>query len=155
MTDRMPDERLAQLSIAALSPFPFDHPATQIVADAFAELVAEAKRARKKEVQWEATQDAYDRALCYASDLEAKLGDERVRADKAEAERDAMRDLLGSIWVYVDWLSVTRWLTRERNELWADAVDAAVGPGSVSPGETPRPIAVRWWRDDFGNTTAP
>jgi hypothetical protein len=42
----MSDERLAQFSIAALSPFPFDHPATRIVTDAFAELVAEVKRAR-------------------------------------------------------------------------------------------------------------
>jgi hypothetical protein len=42
----MSDERLAQMSIAALSPFPFDHPATRIVTDAFAELVAEAKRVR-------------------------------------------------------------------------------------------------------------
>ena len=39
MTDPMTDERLAQMSIAALSPFPFDHPATQIVLDAFAELI--------------------------------------------------------------------------------------------------------------------
>jgi hypothetical protein len=45
----MPDERLAQMSVAALSPFPFDHPATRIVQDAFAELAAEAKRARGEE----------------------------------------------------------------------------------------------------------
>jgi hypothetical protein len=42
----MSEERLAQLSVAAHSPFPFDHPATQIVADAVAELVAEVKRLR-------------------------------------------------------------------------------------------------------------
>lgn len=49
MPERMSDERLAQLSIAGLSPFPFDHPATQIVQDAFAELLEEVKRARRVE----------------------------------------------------------------------------------------------------------
>lgn len=148
MTDRMPDERLAQLSIAALSPFPFDHPATQIVADAFAELVAEAKRARNKEVQWEATQDAYDRALCYASDLEAKLGNERVRADKAEAKLAEMRELLGSIWLYVNWRYVTKQLTTEQKDLWAGEVDADVMASQAADGYEPHPVADRWWCDD-------
>lgn len=46
MPEPMTEERLAQLSVAAHSPLPFDHPATQIVADAVAELVAEVKRLR-------------------------------------------------------------------------------------------------------------
>lgn len=44
MTERMSDERLAQLSLAADSPPPFDDFATRIVHDALQELVAEVKR---------------------------------------------------------------------------------------------------------------
>lgn len=47
--DPMGDERLAQ--IAALSPFPFDHPATQIVVGAFQELLAEVTRLRAVETK--------------------------------------------------------------------------------------------------------
>lgn len=32
-------------------------------------------------------------------------------------------DLLGAIWLYVDWRYVTRQLTTEQKTLWADAVD--------------------------------
>lgn len=49
-------------------------------------------------------------------------------------------DLLGSIWLYVPWLSVTRGLTTQQKELWADAVEAWAGRGEVSL------IADRWWR---------
>lgn len=147
MVERMSDERLAQLSIAALSPFPFDHPATQIVADAFAELVAEVKRARNEEVQREATQDAYDRMLCYASDLEIKIGDERSRADAADAKLAEMRELLGSIWLYVNWRYVTKQLTTDQKELWAGEVDADVMASQAADGYEPHPVADRWWRD--------
>jgi hypothetical protein len=71
-----------------------------------------------------------------------------VRAE-AEAELDAMRDLLGSIWLYVGWRSVTRHLTTEQRELWADAVDAKSMAGQADDGEEPHPVAERWWRDDF------
>jgi len=68
---------------------------------------------------------------------------------KAEGEQDAMRDLLASIWLYVGWRSATRSLTIEQRELWADAVDADVMAGQIEDGEEPRPVAERWWRDDF------
>lgn len=67
---------------------------------------------------------------------------------QAEAERDAMRDLLGSIWLYVGWRSATRSLTTEQRELWADAVDAKVRARQIEDGEDPHPVAERWWRDD-------
>lgn len=55
---------------------------------------------------------------------------------------DQYRDLLGSIWLYVDWQYVTRQLTTEQKELWADAVDASGDP------DEPGPKVDRWWRDD-------
>ena len=67
----------------------------------------------------------------------------------AEAERDAMRDLLGSIWLYVRWRYVTKQLTTEQKELCADAVDAKARQRQIEEGEEPRPVAERWWRDDF------
>lgn len=71
-----------------------------------------------------------------------------VRAE-TEAELDAMRDLLGSIWLYVGWRSVTRHLTTEQRELWANAVDAKSMAGQAEDGEEPHPVAERWWRGDF------
>lgn len=53
-------------------------------------------------------------------------------------QRDDARDTLATIWLYVSWPYVTRKLTTEQKELWADAVDAFGEPG---------PKAVRWWRD--------
>lgn len=83
---------------------------------------------------------------------EARVKAEQER-DETRAEIGRMRDLLGAVWVYADWKRLTEKLTVERSELWADVVDAVVGPGMVSPGETPRPVAVRWWRDDFAPAT--
>lgn len=60
-----------------------------------------------------------------------------------------MRDLLGSIWLYVGWRSATRSLTTEQRELWADAVDADVRKRQIEDDEEPHPVAERWWRDDF------
>lgn len=77
------------------------------------------------------------------------LLEKQAEINQLRAERDRLQDLLGAVWVYADWKRLTEKLTVERCELWADTVDAVVGPGMVSPGETPRPVAVRWWRDDF------
>jgi len=52
------------------------------------------------------------------------------------AERDALRELLGSIWLYVKWHYVTKQLTTEQKNLWADAIDATGEPGTK---------AERWW----------
>lgn len=45
-------------------------------------------------------------------------------------------DLLGSLWLYLDWRYVTRQLTTEQKVLFADAVDASSDAG---------PVAERWW----------
>jgi hypothetical protein len=131
MTEPMSDERLAQLSLAADSPPPFDDFATRIVHDALRDLVAEAKRARGEE-----------------SRLRALVGDEIGTIGQGFDRDEQMRDLLGSIWLYVGWRSATRSLTTEQREMWADAVDARARARQIEDGEELHPVADRWWRDD-------
>lgn len=65
----------------------------------------------------------------------------KIHATYVRQQRDKARDLLGAIWLHVPWRSITRHLTTEQRELWADAVEVFGDPGST--------IAVdRWWRDD-------
>jgi hypothetical protein len=65
----------------------------------------------------------------------------KMHALHVRQQRDKARDVLGAIWLYVPWRSITRHLTTEQRELWADAVEDSGDPGST--------IAVdRWWRDD-------
>lgn len=61
----------------------------------------------------------------------------------------AYQDLPSSIWLYIDWRYVTRQLTAEQRELFADAVDAEgrrvaeqEGPAWGAPTRVDR-----WWRD--------
>jgi len=49
------------------------------------------------------------------------------------------QELLSSIWLYVDWKYVTKQLTTEEKELWANAIDETQNPEDT--------IRVhRWWR---------
>jgi hypothetical protein len=50
-------------------------------------------------------------------------------------------DTLGAIWLYVNWRYVSKQLTTEQKELWADAVDEFGNPANTEP------KAERWWRD--------
>lgn len=52
-----------------------------------------------------------------------------------------LNDLLRAIWLHVAWRPVTRHLTTDQRELWADAVEF---------GEGPEVTADRWWRPDGG-----
>ena len=146
MTERMSDERLAQFSIAGLSPFPFDHPATQIVQDAFAELVAEAKRARE-EVEYLREENYLLRV-----DVANVFPDREALADDAIAaheEVEQLQDLLGSISLYVDWRFITKQLTTPQKEMWAAAVEQWSRSLQAPDSEEPHLVADRWWRDDF------
>lgn len=58
-------------------------------------------------------------------------------------------DLLGSVYLYISWYHTTRQLTTEQREMFADAVDRAFMARQIADGEEPRPVAQRWWRDDF------
>jgi hypothetical protein len=57
-------------------------------------------------------------------------------------ELPLVRDLLASIWLYIDWRYVTKNLTTPQREMFANAVDEH---GEHSTAE-------RWWRDDFGGS---
>lgn len=71
-------------------------------------------------------------------EVEASRRDWAAEAAEGEVR---FQDLLGSIWLYVDWQYVTRQLTTEQKKLWADAVDA-----SGDPNYRHEPKADRWWR---------
>lgn len=74
----------------------------------------------------------------------------KMHALHVRQQRDKGRDLLGAIWLYVPWRSITRHLTTEQRELWADAVEVAGDPGSTI-------AADRWWRNEVpvsGSDTA-
>ena len=88
-----------------------------------------------------------DAVLEVVAPLLAERGEtEASRRDwAAEADAVAMRyqELLGSLWLYVNWRYVTRQLTTEQKALFADAVDANVGGDPDEDG----PRADRWWAD--------
>lgn len=147
MTDRMPDERLAQLDFAvhSLSPFPFDHPATRIVQDAIAELVAEAKRARSEEDRLHEENDLLRVDVTNVFPDREALADDAIAAHE---ENEQLRDLLGSISLYVNWRFTTKQLTTEQKELWARVVDAWSMGLQGADGYAPERVTDRWWRDD-------
>lgn len=76
--------------------------------------------------------------------------DDWYRRERACREKiRAYEDLLGAIWLYVNWRYVTKQLTTGQKELFADAVDARSrrqadqeGPEYGDPSK-----AERWWRD--------
>lgn len=56
-------------------------------------------------------------------------------------------DLLGAIWLYIPWHYVTKQLTTEQKELFADAVDAHSARINAEEPEIGLLPAERWWRD--------
>jgi hypothetical protein len=82
-------------------------------------------------------------ALLDAHDvLVAANQDMRLRA---EVEREAFEDLLGDVWLYIDWRYVTRRLTNEQKELFADSVDASNRRSAAVDRREPTEVE-RWWR---------
>lgn len=74
---------------------------------------------------------------------ESSRRDWAAEAMRLEMELERRADLLHSIWLYVDWRKVTRQLTTEQKDMWADAVEAF--SEILEPGD---PVeADRWWRD--------
>lgn len=57
-------------------------------------------------------------------------------------------DLLGEIWLYINWFEVTRHLDYETKERFADAVDAC-SKRMATEAEDHVPVAVRWWHDNY------
>lgn len=56
-------------------------------------------------------------------------------------------DLLGCIWLYINWRYVTKQLTTPQKEMFADAVEAWSARLAADDGEQGGK-ADRWWRDD-------
>lgn len=76
-----------------------------------------------------------------------KLGQWLVAEARAEAVD--LRDLLGAIWLYISWRYVTKQLTTEQKEMWADAVEEWQRRinGGVDPADDEVSVD-RWWRPD-------
>lgn len=55
-----------------------------------------------------------------------------------------LEELLACIWLYVHWRYVTKQLTTEQKEMWANAVDC--GFDRIERGDGP--VADRWWRPE-------
>ena len=76
------------------------------------------------------------------------------RAKRAESTIEQHEDLLSSICLYIDWRYVTRQLTTEQKELFADALDRDALRVHGPDGEDPDPEMaqpsrwLRWWRPD-------
>jgi len=94
---------------------------------------------------------AYDPEAWPVADLtdeEAATFNAALAECRADPATSKLQDLLGSIWLYVSWPYVTKQLTTEQKELWADAVDAWSQALAVEGGDLDwRPVADRWWRD--------
>jgi len=56
---------------------------------------------------------------------------------------DLLESILGNTWLYINWHFITKHLTTEQREAFADAVDA--WSEAMNP-EEPNPVADRWWR---------
>lgn len=93
----------------------------------------------RDEARAEATEQS-DMADDWCARFEAAEASRRDWAAEAAESEVRFQDLLGSIWLYVDWRYVTKQLTTEQKELWADAVDASGDP------DYREPKAERWWR---------
>jgi hypothetical protein len=66
-----------------------------------------------------------------------------IRAD----ERRKYEDLLGSVWLYIGWRDVTRQLTTEQKNLFADAVAAELARGGGFDASEAEAAVDRWWID--------
>lgn len=78
-----------------------------------------------------------------------QLAAEYIRAavDELVTQRERYEDLLGSIWLYIPWQFVTKQLTTEQKELFADSVDACSARLNAEDPDLAAGPAERWWRD--------
>ncbi|MEU6725531.1 hypothetical protein ABZ917_17630 [Nonomuraea wenchangensis] len=81
------------------------------------------------------------RAAAKAVAAAAPILAEQERAD----ERRKYEDLLGAIWLYIGWRYVTRQLTTEQKNLFADAVAAELARGDGFDAVEAEAAVDRWW----------
>lgn len=104
------------------------------VAQRAIDLAAE-RDAAVEEVQRHQVGESYAVGYEHGVATAAKFKAER---DAAVARADTLAEVLHSVWLYIDWRYVTKQLTTEQKNLFADAVDAH----SEEP-----PVADRWWEE--------
>jgi len=68
----------------------------------------------------------------------------RAERDERQARIEEHEDLLAAIWLYVKWRYVTKQLTTEQKNLWADAIEKVSERNHPGEGAD----ADRWWQDD-------
>lgn len=66
--------------------------------------------------------------------------------EELAADVQALEDLLGDLWLYVNWRWITTQLTTPQKERFADAVEASSARLNAGTDETTH--VDRWWRDD-------
>lgn len=66
----------------------------------------------------------------------------RAERDQLQSRVDEYKELLASIWLYVKWHYVTKQLTTEQKNLWADAIDEVSERNH--PGDGTK--VERWWQ---------
>ena len=90
--------------------------------------------------------DDLDRYIRERAAASPEFAAEFVKAEHA-AQIRALQDLLGCVWLYISWPHVTRQLTTEQKELFADSVDASCERIAEMDGRIGAPgHADRWWR---------
>lgn len=65
--------------------------------------------------------------------------------DQGIADRQDLEDVLGNIWLYIDWKFITKQLTTAQKERFADAVEAWSARLNE---ETSSEEASRWWQEE-------
>jgi hypothetical protein len=81
----------------------------------------------------------------HAERAEIELAEARRIVEKIQREKNKQisdyRKLLHTIWLYVNWSYVTRQLTTEQKDLWADSIEQDSWDSDNKPTEVDR-----WWR---------
>jgi len=78
---------------------------------------------------------------------ESTLLRERFLASLKPGEATAYQELLASVWLYIKWEYVTRQLTTEQKDLFADAIDASHARANAEDPELGAIPVDRWWRE--------
>ena len=79
---------------------------------------------------------------------EFTVADRKIDAILDRVTYDRQRELLASMWLYTNWRYVTKNLTTEQKELWADVIDEVHRAQEIEDG-TPEDFwpVERWWRE--------
>jgi hypothetical protein len=74
-------------------------------------------------------------------------GNREVDMRIGEALAEPYEDLLSSLWLYINWRFVTKQLTTEQKDLFADAIDTYHARANEDDPDLGALPVERWWRD--------